>query len=130
MALLLRDIVGLSYTEIADSLEVTLATVKWRIYKAREDVQVALAREGIVFYGDEAEEDGRAGRSHRRVHDLLTSASRSASSSGSPASRISACVRAMSYSRGGSWRGSRRGRAGEGGPRIAVARLADRAGVH
>jgi RNA polymerase sigma-70 factor (ECF subfamily) len=53
MALLLRDIVGLSYTEIADSLEVTLATVKWRIYKAREDVQLALAREGIVFYADE-----------------------------------------------------------------------------
>ena len=52
MALLLRDIVGLSYTEIADSLEVTLATVKWRIYKAREDVQLALAREGISFYGD------------------------------------------------------------------------------
>jgi len=43
----------LSYTEIADSLEVTLATVKWRIYKAREDVQLALAREGIVFYADE-----------------------------------------------------------------------------
>ena len=53
MALLLRDIVGLSYTEIADSLEVTLATVKWRIYKAREDVQVALAREGIQFYPEE-----------------------------------------------------------------------------
>jgi RNA polymerase sigma-70 factor (ECF subfamily) len=49
MALLLRDIVGLSYTEIADSLEITLATVKWRIYKAREEVQVALAREGITF---------------------------------------------------------------------------------
>jgi RNA polymerase sigma-70 factor (ECF subfamily) len=49
MALLLRDIVGLSYTEIADSLEVTLATVKWRIFKAREDVQLALAREGITF---------------------------------------------------------------------------------
>jgi len=48
MALLLRDIVGLAYTEIADSLEITLATVKWRIYKAREDVQVALAREGIM----------------------------------------------------------------------------------
>ena len=32
MALLLRDVVGLSYTEIADSLEITLATVKWRIY--------------------------------------------------------------------------------------------------
>jgi RNA polymerase sigma-70 factor (ECF subfamily) len=52
MALLLRDIVGLSYTEIADSLEVTLATVKWRIYKAREDVQLALAREGIHLYGE------------------------------------------------------------------------------
>jgi RNA polymerase sigma-70 factor (ECF subfamily) len=47
MALLLRDVVGLSYTEIADSLEITLATVKWRIYKAREEVAAALAREGI-----------------------------------------------------------------------------------
>ena len=53
MALLLRDVVGLSYTEIADSLEITLATVKWRIYKAREDVQLALAREGITFGADE-----------------------------------------------------------------------------
>jgi RNA polymerase sigma-70 factor, ECF subfamily len=52
LALLLRDVVGLSYLEIADSLEVTLATVKWRIYKAREDVQLALAREGIFFYGE------------------------------------------------------------------------------
>ena len=48
MALLLRDVVGLSYTEIADSLEITLATVKWRIYKAREEVATALAREGIT----------------------------------------------------------------------------------
>jgi RNA polymerase sigma-70 factor (ECF subfamily) len=48
MALLLRDIVGLSYTEIAETLEVTLATVKWRIYKAREEVQLALQREGLV----------------------------------------------------------------------------------
>jgi RNA polymerase sigma-70 factor (ECF subfamily) len=47
MALLLRDVVGLSYTEIADSLEITLATVKWRIFKAREEVQLALEREGI-----------------------------------------------------------------------------------
>ena len=60
MALLLRDIVGLSYTEIADSLEVTLATVKWRIYKAREDVQVALAREGIHLYGEESAEPAPA----------------------------------------------------------------------
>ena len=49
MALLLRDVVGLSYIEIADSLEITLATVKWRIYKGREEVQLALAREGISF---------------------------------------------------------------------------------
>src|SRR2546429_6058119 len=49
MALLLRDVVGMSYNEIADSLEITLATVKWRIFKAREDVQIALARQGITF---------------------------------------------------------------------------------
>jgi RNA polymerase sigma-70 factor (ECF subfamily) len=48
MALLLRDVVGLSYTEIADALEVTLATVKWRIYKAREEVAAALVREGVT----------------------------------------------------------------------------------
>jgi RNA polymerase sigma-70 factor (ECF subfamily) len=59
MALLLRDVVGLSYTEIADSLEITLATVKWRIYKAREEVQLALAREGITF-GEQAEAAGVA----------------------------------------------------------------------
>src|SRR5258708_34796143 len=52
MALLLRDIVGLSYTEIADSLEITLATVKWRIYKAREDVQPAPPPEGTEFYAE------------------------------------------------------------------------------
>ena len=50
MALLLRDIVGLSYGEIADSLEVTLSTVKWRIWKAREEVQLALAREGVEIF--------------------------------------------------------------------------------
>ena len=54
MALLLRDVVGLSYNEIADSLDTTLATVKWRIFKAREEVQLALAREGMSS-GREAE---------------------------------------------------------------------------
>jgi RNA polymerase sigma-70 factor (ECF subfamily) len=49
MAVLLRDVAGLSYTEIADSLEITLATVKWRIYKGREEIALAMAREGIVF---------------------------------------------------------------------------------
>jgi RNA polymerase sigma-70 factor (ECF subfamily) len=56
MALLLRDVVGLSYTEIADSLEITLATVKWRIFKAREEVQIALVREGVSFATPEAVE--------------------------------------------------------------------------
>ncbi len=65
MAVLLRDVAGLSYTEIAESLEITLATVKWRIYKGREDVALALAREGITFDGQtqpaaaEAEPIGR-----------------------------------------------------------------------
>ena len=54
MALLLRDVVGLSYNEIADSLDTTLATVKWRIFKAREEVQLTLAREGFTF-GREAD---------------------------------------------------------------------------
>jgi RNA polymerase sigma-70 factor, ECF subfamily len=67
MALLLRDVVGLSYNEIADALEVTLATVKWRIFKAREDVQVSLAREGITF--------GKARRSARRLSASAPSAS-------------------------------------------------------
>jgi len=61
MALLLRDVVGLAYTEIADTLEITLATVKWRIYKGREEVQSSLAREGITFGKDAEKADERAG---------------------------------------------------------------------
>ena len=61
MALLLRDVVGLSYTEIADSLEITLATVKWRIYKAREEVQLSLAREGIGYPGSAGQTDDDEG---------------------------------------------------------------------
>src|ERR1700730_65096 len=49
MALLLRDVAGLPYNEIADALEITLATVKWRVFKARGDVQLALAHDGITF---------------------------------------------------------------------------------
>jgi RNA polymerase sigma-70 factor (ECF subfamily) len=47
-ALLLRDVAGFSYNEIAETQHTTLTTVKWRIYKAREDVQSALAHEGIT----------------------------------------------------------------------------------
>jgi RNA polymerase sigma-70 factor (ECF subfamily) len=48
MALLLREVVGLSYQEIADSLEITLPTVKWRIYTAREKTQRALATDRLA----------------------------------------------------------------------------------
>jgi len=50
-ALLLRDIVGLSYNEIAETLDVTMATVKWRIFKAREEVQQALEEQGVEVGG-------------------------------------------------------------------------------
>jgi RNA polymerase sigma-70 factor, ECF subfamily len=43
MPLLLRDVAGLSYREIGETLEIELATVKWRIYRARESIQAALA---------------------------------------------------------------------------------------
>jgi RNA polymerase sigma-70 factor (ECF subfamily) len=48
MALLLRDIVGLSYAEIAETLEISLATTKWRIYKARELTAERLVAEGVL----------------------------------------------------------------------------------
>jgi RNA polymerase sigma-70 factor (ECF subfamily) len=48
MALLLRDVVGLRYTEIADTLDVTLPTVKWRIFKARETVALAVAKADLA----------------------------------------------------------------------------------
>jgi RNA polymerase sigma-70 factor (ECF subfamily) len=60
MALLLRDVVGLSYNEIADALETTLATVKWRIFKAREEVALALSREGVSFGGATARTEAAA----------------------------------------------------------------------
>jgi RNA polymerase sigma-70 factor, ECF subfamily len=53
MPLLLRDVVGLSYAEIATALTLKLPTVRWRIYQAREDVQRALAQRGIHREGDE-----------------------------------------------------------------------------
>ncbi len=91
MALLLRDVVGLSYAEIADSLEITLATVKWRIYKAREEVQLALAREGIGLRSERS-------RPRQEPSQRLRSSSRDAQNGrGSPASRISRCVLSIAY---------------------------------
>lgn len=40
-ALILRDVHGFSYREIAEIAGTTLSTVKWRIYQAREHVQAA-----------------------------------------------------------------------------------------
>ncbi len=45
--LLLRDVAGLSYREIAEVLEIDVGNVKWRIFKAREAVQNELARAGL-----------------------------------------------------------------------------------
>jgi RNA polymerase sigma-70 factor (ECF subfamily) len=69
MALLLRDVVGLPYNDIADALEITLSTVKWRIFKAREEVQLTLARDGIVF-GD-APEPARPAADAAHAGELL-----------------------------------------------------------
>ncbi len=56
-ALVLRDVVGLSYNEIAEALDVPLATVKWRIYSARNEVQLSLAEAG---FGSADESDALA----------------------------------------------------------------------
>jgi RNA polymerase sigma-70 factor, ECF subfamily len=40
-ALVLRDVYGFTYKEIAEIVGATLATVKWRIYQAREQVHAA-----------------------------------------------------------------------------------------
>jgi RNA polymerase sigma-70 factor (ECF subfamily) len=39
--ILLRDVYGFTYKEIAEIVGATLATVKWRIYQAREQVHAA-----------------------------------------------------------------------------------------
>ena len=85
MALLLRDVVGLPYNEIADSLEITLATVKWRIFKAREEVQLALAARG-----DQLRRAGRgrgAPRAGRADPGQVTDRPTARGRGGSPGSR-------------------------------------------
>jgi RNA polymerase sigma-70 factor, ECF subfamily len=44
MPLLLRDVAGLSYREIGETLEIPLPTVKWRLYTARETVIHAVTK--------------------------------------------------------------------------------------
>lgn len=43
-AVVLRDLEGLSYNEIADALEISLGTVKSRILRGREALKIALER--------------------------------------------------------------------------------------
>jgi RNA polymerase sigma-70 factor, ECF subfamily len=52
-ALLLRDICGFSYEEIAEIVNATLATVKWRIYQSRELVAKSVAAEGLFELQEE-----------------------------------------------------------------------------
>jgi RNA polymerase sigma-70 factor, ECF subfamily len=46
--LLLRDVSGLSYREIAEILGIEIGNVKWRIFKAREAIQTDLALAGLT----------------------------------------------------------------------------------
>jgi len=61
MALLLRDVVGLSYAEIAESLQITLTTVKWRIHESRRAVLQNSQHEGLL-------EEPRGNRAAVRAH--------------------------------------------------------------
>ncbi len=47
-AVLLRDVSGLSYREIAEVLGIDIGNVKWRIFKAREAIQADLALAGLT----------------------------------------------------------------------------------
>ena len=62
-ALLLRDLLGFTYREIAEILDTTLATVKWRIFQARAQVQSSYREASVV------PEDGygRVGRAPART---------------------------------------------------------------
>lgn len=61
LAILLRDVAGFSYNEIGEILEITLPTVKWRIYKAREGVHISLARQGLVPASADEQSSAAAG---------------------------------------------------------------------
>ena len=83
-ALLLRDVVGLSYNEIAEALEISLATTKWRIFKARELTAARLVAEGVLTPPSTTTSlASTRARCERRSARRL----------GSPAARMSDCAR-------------------------------------
>jgi len=74
LPLLLRDMSGLSYREIAATLDIQLATVKWRIYTARETIQRALATNHIApeFARVADRRDASAEPAHTKLSTLPT----------------------------------------------------------
>ena len=95
--LLLRDVSGLSYQEIAQALEIDIGNVKWRIFKAREAVQNDLTVAGLT---PNAPGLGLAARSHRTTVRKLKRTRRQAatltSSCRSAAPRLSRLCRSSS----------------------------------
>ena len=74
-AFLLRDVEGLPYSEIAETLHLKLATAKWRVHRTRLFLQRRLADYmGASPNGGGDEIDSTAGPGHRRHCLLLASA--------------------------------------------------------
>ena len=74
-AFLLRDVEGLPYSEIAETLHLKLATAKWRVHRTRLFLQRRLADYmGASPNGGGDEIDSTAGPGHRRHGLLLASA--------------------------------------------------------
>jgi RNA polymerase sigma-70 factor (ECF subfamily) len=54
--LLMREVAGLSYQEIADRLELDLGTVKSRIARARDGLRKILLQDGNFFEADSSKD--------------------------------------------------------------------------
>jgi len=72
-ALILRDIQGESYEQVAEALGLTLGTTKSRIHRAREKLAVLLAEKPELFEPDRVQRGARDTKGKRKggVHDAL-----------------------------------------------------------